>query len=116
MKKWVIALSLLSFTHTSFACTAVNVTAKDGTVIAGRTMEWALEMKWQLNSIPAGTAFKMSAPEALNLPTVSQKTKYALVGISPSIISGPATLLEGQNSAGLAMSGNFCRALLSTNR
>lgn len=70
-------------------------------------MEWALEMKWQLNSIPAGTAFQLSAPAALNLPSVPQKTKYALVGISPSIIPGPATLLEGQNSAGLAMSGNF---------
>lgn len=73
MKKWLIALSLLSFTHPSFACTAVNVTAKDGTVIAGRTMEWALEMKWQLNSIPAGTAFQLSAPAALNLPSVPQK-------------------------------------------
>jgi penicillin V acylase-like amidase (Ntn superfamily) len=107
MKKWVIALSLISFTHTSFACTAVNITAKDGTVIAGRTMEWALEMKWQLNSMPAGTAYQLSAPSALNLPAVPQKTKYALVGISPSVIPGPAALLEGQNSAGLAMSANF---------
>jgi choloylglycine hydrolase len=107
MKKWIVALSLMSFTHASLACTAVNITAKDGTVIAGRTMEWALEMKWQINSMPAGTSFQLSAPPALNLPAVPQKTKYAIVGISPAIIPGPAALLEGQNSAGLAMSANF---------
>lgn len=107
MRKWLIALSLLSFTHPSFACTAVNSTAKDGTVIAGRTMEWAYDMKWQLNSMPAGTAFQLSAPSVLKLPVLPQKTKYALVGISPSVVPGPPTLLEGQNSAGLAMSANF---------
>ena len=71
MKKWIVAASLLSFVHTSYACTAVNLSAKDGTVIAGRTMEWAFDMKWQLNRIPKGTSIKLSAPAAAKLPTVS---------------------------------------------
>lgn len=33
-------------------------------------------------------------------------SKYAVVGVKPGIIPGD-TLLEGQNSAGLGMSGNF---------
>jgi penicillin V acylase-like amidase (Ntn superfamily) len=107
MKKWLIALGLLSAANVALACTAVNITAKDGTVVAARTMEWAYDMKWQVNSMPAGTGFEMSAPAALNLPTVSQKTKYALIGISPSVLPGAPALLEGQNSAGLGMSANF---------
>ena len=93
MKKWIVAASLLSFVHTSYACTAVNLSAKDGTVIAGRTMEWAFDMKWQINSIPKGTSIKLSAPAATKLPTVELATKYAVVGISPSVIPGPPALL-----------------------
>jgi len=107
MKKWVIALSLLGAANISLACTAVNITAKDGSVIAGRTMEWAFDMKWQINSLPAGTTFELSAPAGLKRPVVTQKTKYSLVGISPSVLPGAPTLLEGQNSAGMSMSANF---------
>ncbi len=107
MKKWIVAATLLSFVHTSYACTAVNLSAKDGTVIAGRTMEWAFDMKWQINSIPKGTSIKLSAPAVTKLAAVELVTKYAVVGISPSVIPGPPALLEGQNSAGMSLSGNF---------
>lgn len=107
MKKWIVALTLVSFFHTSYACTAVNVKAVDGTVIAGRTMEWAFDMKWTINSIPQGTKFRAAAPDALKLPPIQFITKYAVLGVSPGIIPGSPALLEGQNSAGLAMSGNF---------
>ncbi|MEN9944341.1 MAG: hypothetical protein RLY18_299 [Pseudomonadota bacterium] len=107
MKKWLAGLTLLSFFHSSFACTAVNIQAKDGTVIAGRTMEWAFDMKWTINSIPQGTKFRTTAPENLKLPPIQFITKYAVIGISPGILPGAPALLEGQNSAGLGMSGNF---------
>jgi choloylglycine hydrolase len=107
MKKWIVALTLVSFFHTSYACTAVNIKAVDGTVIAGRTMEWAFDMKWTINSIPQGTKFRTAAPDALKLPPIQFITKYAVLGVSPGVIPGSPALLEGQNSAGLAMSGNF---------
>lgn len=107
MKKWIAAVTMMCVVHAGYACTAVNLTAKDGTVIAGRTMEWAFDMKWQINSIPQGTTIKLSAPAASKLPTVELATKYAVVGISPSIIPGAPALLEGQNSAGMSLSGNF---------
>ena len=59
MKNWIVVLSLVSFFHSSLACTAVNIKATDGTVIAGRTMEWAFDMKWTINSIPQGTRLKV---------------------------------------------------------
>ena len=107
MKKWIFALSLLGSANVALACTAVNITAKDGTVIAGRTMEWALEMKWQLNNLPAGTSYQLTAPPSSNKPAIPMQTKHALVGISSAAIPGAPAFLEGQNSAGLGMSANF---------
>lgn len=91
----------------SDACTAVNVVAKDGSVVAGRTMEWAFDMKWQLTSNPRGTLIPLSAPSSMRLPTTNVSSKYAFVGISPGILPGLPAYLEGQNEAGLAISGNF---------
>ena len=90
----------------ALACTAVDIMAADKSVIAGRTMEWAFDMKWTLVSRPKGTELTLSAPKDLNLPARTEKTKYAVVGVSANIIPG-GSILEGQNSAGLGMSGNF---------
>jgi penicillin V acylase-like amidase (Ntn superfamily) len=106
LKIFIAALSVVATVNASLACTAVDIAAADGTVIAGRTMEWAFGMKWTLVSRPKGSSLAMTATPKLNLPTVTVQSKYAVVGIKPAIIPGD-TLLEGQNSAGLGMSGNF---------
>ena len=108
-KSAVLSLLLagaLAQSSVASACTAVDVQAKDGTVIASRTMEWFFDMQWQLASMPKGTAYSMTAPAASGLPAVAQQTRYGIVGISTGIIPG-TTFLEGQNTAGLGMSANF---------
>lgn len=102
----VAAVSVAATFNAAMACTAVDIVAADNAVVAGRTMEWAFDMQWTLISLPKGTSLEMTATPALNLPTVTVTSKYAVVGIKPAIIPGN-TLLEGQNSAGLGMSGNF---------
>ncbi|MBZ9937130.1 choloylglycine hydrolase family protein [Mesorhizobium sp. BR1-1-16] len=97
-------LSLAIMTHAALACTAVDITAADKSVVSGRTMEWAFDMKWTLESVPKGTTFTLPAPKGMAEKTVT--TTYALAGISANIIPGGA-ILEGQNEAGLGMSGNF---------
>ena len=104
---FIVTVCLISFTYSSFACTAINITAKDGTVIAGRTMEWPLEMKWELLAMPKGTPIEISAPVDLNLPATKISSNYAFVGIAPGILEGAPAFLEGQNEVGLGMSGNF---------
>lgn len=99
-------LALLATVNMSLACTAVDLVARDGSVIAGRTMEWAYDMQWQLVSQPRGTELTLVAPAALGLPALKVTTKHAVVGVSAGIIPGGA-LLDGQNDAGLSMSGNF---------
>ena len=105
--RFIVSVCLLSFTYNSFACTAINLTAKDGTVIAGRTMEWAFDMKWELVALPKGTQIDISAPSTLNLPETKLSSDYAFVAVAPAILKGPPAFLEGQNEAGLGMSGNF---------
>lgn len=106
LRSVLVAVSVLAAVNASFACTAVDIVAADKSVIAGRTMEWAFDMKWTLVSQPKGTEVTLSAPKDLNLPEVTVATKYPVVGVSAGIIPGGA-LLEGQNAEGLGMSGNF---------
>jgi choloylglycine hydrolase len=107
LSRLIMSVCLISLTYSCFACTAINLTAKDGTVIAGRTMEWEFEMKWELMSVPKGTDITLSAPSALNLPETKISSKYAFVGVAPGVLEGTPAFLEGQNEAGLGMSGNF---------
>ena len=110
MKKQTIlslaCAALVLNTGPASACTAVDVQAQDGTMVASRTMEWFFDMQWQVVSMPKGTAFTMTAPASLGLPAVAQTTRYGIVGVAPAILS-EVTFLEGQNTAGLGMSGNF---------
>ncbi|MCB1501915.1 MAG: linear amide C-N hydrolase [Bauldia sp.] len=102
----IAVVTVMATINAGLACTAVDIVAADKSVIAGRTMEWAFDMKWTLISQPKGTEVAMTAPAELGLPTVNVATKYAIVGVSPGVVPGGA-LLEGQNSEGLGMSGNF---------
>lgn len=99
-------VSLAAMIGTAAACTAVDMIAADRSVIAGRTMEWAFDMKWTLVTQPKGTALTLSAPKPTGLPARTVVTKYPVVGVSAGIVPGGA-LLDGQNSQGLSMSGNF---------
>ena len=65
-----IASGFMTLSPISQACTAVDVQAKDGSVIAGRTMEWFYDMQWQVASLPIGTDYQMTAPPKLGLPAV----------------------------------------------
>jgi penicillin V acylase-like amidase (Ntn superfamily) len=103
----IVSVNLACAPLLGAACTAVNVVAKDGSVVAGRTMEWAFDMKWQLSANPKGTPISLSAPKSLQLPATSLSSKYAFVAIAPGILAGPPAYLEGQNESGLAISGNF---------
>lgn len=100
------AVALVSFTPAALGCTAVNIVATDGTIVAARSMEWALEMDWTAVTVPAGTKYEMSAPDGLGLDPVAMETKHAIFGIDTALV--PDTfLIDGQNDAGLTFSGNF---------
>jgi len=106
MKK--IFLSLLAATSLysiANACTDVTVKATDGSVVAGRAMEWEYPMGWRIVTVPAGTTLTLNAPAKLGLPANKVVTKYGIIGIDSKLLPGAIT--EGQNSAGLGFSANF---------
>lgn len=107
ISRGIVGVCLVAFAHHASACTAVNFSAKDGSVIAGRTMEWAYDMQWTLKSVPVGTAVPLTAPAKLKMVGTEPKSKYAFIAVMPAILKGADAFLEGQNSAGLGMSGNF---------
>ena len=106
MASIAVLATLNMTTQPVLACTAVDFVAVDGTVIAGRTMEWAFEMKWAMISLPKGSSLSLTAPPSTNLPAQKVTSKYAVVGVKSDLIPIDA-LLEGQNEAGLGMSANF---------
>lgn len=106
LKSVTACLALCASAVQGIACTAVDIVAADKTVIAGRTMEWAFDMQWTLKSVPKGTSLTLTAPPETALPAQTVTTLYPFVGISADVISG-GVIVEGQNGAGLGMSGNF---------
>lgn len=107
ISRLIAACSLVCFSYSSIACTAVNTVAKDGTVVAGRNLDWFFDMGWTLKVMPQGSPVILSGPSQSNIPTQTLPSKYAFIGIFPAIVKKGDIFLEGQNSAGLGMSGNF---------
>ena len=115
-KTWKASQALAALTFVlallqtgALACTGVDMVAADKSVIAGRTMEWALEMEWKIVIIPKGTPLTLDAPPSAGLPAMTVATKYAVAGIGPGVL--PVTsLLEGHHSgrSGLFSNHNTC--------
>lgn len=105
-KKLLVTLLAATTIHSALACTAINIKAADNTVIAGRTMEWSYNnMEWTMLFYPKGTTYYITAPEDTKLPKVKLSSKYAVLGVGSQLASD--ALVEGQNTSGLGMSGNF---------
>lgn len=85
---------------------SIACTARDGTVIAGRTMEWAFNnMGWTMLFYPKNSTYYLATPDANKHSPIKMNSKYAVLGIGSQLASD--ALVEGQNSAGVAVSGNF---------
>jgi choloylglycine hydrolase len=82
------------------ACTVFKVTAKDGTIISPRTMEFGTDLKSSVDVVPRGMAFESPAPD--NKAGIKWNVKYGYVGIDAFGQFGMA--LDGLNEAGLAYS------------
>jgi choloylglycine hydrolase len=100
MKKRWICLIVFGFTLNSYACTGMRLTAKDGTSVHGRTLEFATKVDLTLAVIPRHYRFVGTTAEGKGITYVS---KYAAVGAMAFDI--PA-LMDGLNEKGLAV-GTF---------
>ena len=82
-----------------YACTGIALTAGDGAVVYGRTMEWgAFDLNSQLVFVPRGYEFTSKTPDGKR--SLRWRGKYGVVGLDAL---GKDHLVEGMNEKGLAV-------------
>lgn len=79
------------------ACTGIKLTAKDGSIVHGRTLEFGIEIDTSAVVIPRGYEFVGTTPQG---PGLAYKAKYAAVG---AIAFDNLALMDGMNEKGLAV-------------
>ncbi|MDA8746044.1 choloylglycine hydrolase family protein [Rubripirellula amarantea] len=86
--------------HPIYACTGITLTAKDGTVVYGRTLEWgSFSMKSRVMIIPRGYKFGGTTPEGLGKGH-QWTAKYGMAGIE---LLENDILADGMNERGLTL-------------
>lgn len=91
------ACAMLLMSNTSAdACTAIHLTAKDGGVVVGRTMEFGADTKSDAVVVPAGTKLTSSLPDKAK--GIHYTTKYGLVGNN---FMNKHMVVDGMNEKGL---------------
>ena len=100
----VVGLSVV-FTPCAGACTFVDVEAKDGSVVIGRSIEWGFPMEYTFSVVPKGQTFTASYPAdsvAKDFKPLTWGSKYAYAGVGVTVQPG---LDSAQNEAGLNIEG-----------
>ncbi len=97
-------LSLLSVSATFFAlinpalaCTDFRLTAKDGTVLITRSMEFPIDMQANLRTVTRGKAFSTVAPDGK--PGIAWKSKFGYLYVDGMNID---KAVDGMNEKGLS--------------
>lgn len=82
--------AVLAFAPMAQACTGIRLVAKDGGVIAARTLEFGFNLYSEVMVVPAGTALTGTLPDGGK--GISYTTKYGFAGANgmrlPAIIDG----------------------------
>ena len=83
-----------------YACSVLRITARDGTIISARTMEFGYDLKSSVVIVPRGKGFVSPAPD--NSEGLKWKTRYGYVAIDA--FDDEEGAVDGINEAGLAFS------------
>ena len=95
-----IWLSIVFFAVPVFSCTDFQIKAADGTVIIGRSMEFALDLQSRVIASPRGKEFTGESPDGQQ--GLSWKSRYGFVGLDAF---GLGKVIDGINEKGLAVEG-----------
>jgi choloylglycine hydrolase len=93
---FAIAVVLGAGAVTALACTGIRLTAKDGSVVVARTLEFGMDLQSKITVIPAGTPLTGTLPN--NTTGVSYTTKYGFIGANAF---GLPVIVDGVNDRGL---------------
>lgn len=76
----IVLAASLGFAPVANACTGITLTAKDGTGVAGRTMEFGMPIDWHVAVVPAGTRVTPELPEGSG--GLTYETRYGIAGMT----------------------------------
>ena len=93
----VALMSALAFTNSLKACTGIQLTAEDGSVIHARTLEFAVDLHSDVLVFPRGLTRTGITPEGEN--GLKWTSKYACTGANGV---GLPIIIDGVNEKGLA--------------
>jgi choloylglycine hydrolase len=91
-----ILTAALSFAPVAQACTGIRLIAKDGGVIAARSLEFGFDLHSDVMVVPAGTTLTSTLPDGGK--GISYKTQYGFLGANAE---GMTAIVDGINEAGL---------------
>lgn len=98
MKRLLPVAFISLFALPALACTGIMHKAKDGTVINGRSVEFAVNLDIGGMVIPQGYAFKGTMPDGST--GLTYQAKYAVIGANTF---GGQAIIDGVNEAGLSV-------------
>jgi len=95
----VVSIILLALCVTNgYSCMSFRVTAKDGNIMIGRTMEFGVDSQWKIAVVPRNMQFTSPAPGGKTGLTWKNKYGYlAVVGFGMDDM-----VADGMNEAGLS--------------
>lgn len=98
MRSWSIALlSFVCCFSCAYACTDIRLSAKDGTILVARSMEFSLDMQANLMTSNRGRVF--TTPAVNNQPGLTWKAKYGYAFLNGMNVD---MAVDGMNEKGLS--------------
>jgi choloylglycine hydrolase len=98
---FVLAVILAVCVTNSYACMSFRVTAKDGNIMIGRTMEFGVDSGWKIAVVPRNMQFTSPAPG--DKKGLTWKSKYGYVAVVGWGMDDMVS--DGLNEAGLSFGG-----------
>ncbi len=99
-------LTLCFMLQPCFACTDFRLTAKDGTIVIARSLEFGLDLNSDLMTSPRGTSITNTAPNGK--PGLAWKAKYGTIYLDAL---GTGYAVDGMNEQGLSIESLYLPGL-----
>ncbi|MEJ8570213.1 choloylglycine hydrolase family protein [Microbaculum marinum] len=94
----ILVAGSMVFAPVANACTGIQLSAKDGTQVAGRTLEFGAPIDWYVTTVPAGTEISAELPAGST--GLTYKTKYGITGMTAY---QSTDFVDGLNEQGLSV-------------
>ena len=98
-RTWWVLFGVIIISGAAFACTEFQVKAKDDSVIIGRSMEFAIDLKSEVVVFPRGLSY--TSENEKGIKGISWTSKYGFLAVDA--FGEQEAIMDGMNEAGLSI-------------